>query len=527
MYQASLQQIDPADPKWGPPPPRPPDVFMSVPAATGDEPASQLVRRWPGSLIAYDWTVEGREESLRPEDPFDTSDIDTLAIEEVDRVRFEIHSAAIPTSITVMRIFDLGAENPSDFDPVLEWLALGNSEPEGHEVVFEEADGGGWWRLDIQSSPMQEASYVVLQARWSGILSLGSAHHSASWAFGIRADSSGKPRAERVAIRDRKHTESGIKKPTVGDGGPIQWRADGGTRNFEENLDSMMTSPVGRAFATVGARSGMSPEDLAVPQTSVWLCAAASDEIEVWRGDRNDLLVYLDKESPKHREFLRDVMKQDGASWWFEPLDRDRQIWVSDDGSLPERESLIVPSEPSDGWELYAQKTKGGLFTSTLIGDTSPMSAAICSGVGDFRPGFGTPPYGVWRMVIDDAARILEIHSAHDWHSLCVRYPASGDERHPGATPDFSDTPGRLEADWSKVAVDWDAVHLSFGGYLTTDQVRVESESGWTYHWAWHCECTLWLRWMFTSFERVEDHHDTGAHLDFGQSLFFAMMDEA
>ena len=208
-------------------------------------------------------------------------------------------------------------------------------------------------------------------------------------------------------------------------------------------------------------------------------------------------------------------------------MDRDRQIWVSVDGSLPERELLIVPSEPSDGWELYAQKTKGGLFTSTLIGDTSPMSAAICSGVGDFRPGFGTPPYGVWRMVIDDAARILEIHSAHDWHSLCVRYPASGDERHPGATPDFSDTPGRLEADWSKVAADWDAVHLSFGGYLTADKVRVESETGWTYHWAWDCESTLWLRWMFTGFERVEDHHDTGAHLDFGQRLFFAMMDEA
>ena len=130
-------------------------------------------------------------------------------------------------------------------------------------------------------------------------------------------------------------------------------------------------------------------------------------------------------------------------------------------------------------------------------------------------------------MLIDDAARILEIYSAHDWHSLCVEYPAQEDERRSGQVPDFSGDPKQLEPDWSKVAEDWDAVHLSFGGFLTATQVRVESEAGWTYHWAWDCECTLWLRWMFTGFERVTDHDDDGAHLDFGGRLYFEMMDES
>ena len=317
----------------------------------------------------------------------------------------------MPTSITIMRIFDLGSDNPSDFDSVLEWQAQGNSEPEGYEVVFEEPDDGGLWRLDV-------------------------------------------------------------------------------------------------------------------PQTSVWLCADASREVEVWNSDRNGILAYVGMESPKHREFLRDVMSQEDASWWFEPLDRDGQTWVSDDGSPPDEESLITPTEPPDRWERYAQKTRGGLYTTTLIGDTSPMTAAICDGVGDFRPAFSKPPYAVWKMTVDDAARILEIHSAHDWHRLCVEYPASDDDRRPGQVPDFSGDPGRLEPDWAKVVAYWDAVHLSFGGYLSADQVRVESDDGWTYHWAWDCECTLWLRWMFTGFERIEDHEHDGLHLDFGSRLYSAMMDE-
>ena len=526
MYRASLRQIDPDDPKWGAPPLRPPDVFVSAPPADGDIAASRSTRRWPGTLIAYNWTAEGHQESLYPEDPYDTSTIDSPAVHGVNGVRFEIHSVAMPTSITIMRIFDLGTENPSDFEPVLEWLALGNSEPEGQEVVFEEPDDGGLWRLDVPLAPAQETSHVVLQAIWSGIMPFDDSRHSASWAFGIGADPRGQTRSQRIASRDRKRAESRIKKPPVGDGGPVRWRSRTRTFKFDDRLDAIMTSPVGRAFATVGARSGMSPEVLAVPQTSVWLCADASREVEVWNSDRNGILAYVGMESPKHREFLRDVMSQEDAFWWFEPLDRDGQIWASDDGSPPDEESLITPTEPPDRWERYAQKTRGGLYTTTLIGDTSPMTAAICDGVGDFRPAFSKPPYAVWKMTVDDAARILEIHSAHDWHRLCVEYPASDDDRRPGQVPDFSGDPGRLEPDWAKVVAYWDAVHLSFGGYLSADQVRVESDDGWTYHWAWDCECTLWLRWMFTGFERIEDHEHGGLHPDFGSRLYSTMMDE-
>ncbi len=269
----------------------------------------------------------------------------------------------------------------------------------------------------------------------------------------------------------------------------------------------MMRSPLGRAVAIIAAGPGLSARDLAVPETSLWLCVYASDDVGVWRGIRNEIRAYLESEAGNHEAFLREILAQPSVSWWFEPVDRERQVWVSRDGSPPSEDSLVTPSEPPTHWERYALKPAGWLFTSTQIGDISPMAVAIDFGVGDLQPAYEGPPYAVWMMNVDESARIFEIHGPNDWHRLCVEYPAEGNSgRHAGNEPDFSRDAGRLVPDWSKVARDWDAIHLSFGGYLTSEQVRVESEHGWTYHWAWGHEGTLWLRWMFNGYERLEDY---------------------
>ena len=62
---------------------------------------------------------------------------------------------------------------------------------------------------------------------------------------------------------------------------------------------------------------------------------------------------------------------------------------------------------------------------------------------------------------------------------------------------------------WGAVAEEWDGVHLSFGGLLTTEQNRHESISRWKYGWAmldaWHAEQTYWLRPLKTESERQPD----------------------
>lgn len=294
----------------------------------------------------------------------------------------------------------------------------------------------------------------------------------------------------------------------------------------EEKAAAMMRSPLGRAAAIIAGESGMSARDLAVPEMSVWLCVYASDDVNVWSAIRDEIRAFLESDAGNHEAFLSEILAQPSASWWFEPMDRESQVWVSRDENPPSKDSLVTPSEPPTRWERYALKPVDGLFTSTMVGDISPMAATIDFGVGDFRPWYEDPPYAVWRMNVDASARIFEIHGSDDWHRLCVEYPAEGNSGR--NEPDFSRDAGRLVPDWSKVAREWDAVHLSFGGYMTSEQVRVESEHGWTYHWAWHHEATLWLRWMFNGCERLEDYQrDEFESPDFDYRLSFDAMEAA
>ena len=51
--------------------------------------------------------------------------------------------------------------------------------------------------------------------------------------------------------------------------------------NPEQKAAAMMRSPLGRAFATIAAGSEMSASELAVPETSVWICVEASHDVNV------------------------------------------------------------------------------------------------------------------------------------------------------------------------------------------------------------------------------------------------------
>jgi hypothetical protein len=63
----------------------------------------------------------------------------------------------------------------------------------------------------------------------------------------------------------------------------------------EEKAAAMMRSPLGRAVAIIAGKSGMIPRDLAVPETSVWLCVYASDELSgrLSSGSLSRLVRYL------------------------------------------------------------------------------------------------------------------------------------------------------------------------------------------------------------------------------------------
>ena len=293
-------------------------------------------------------------------------------------------------------------------------------------------------------------------------------------------------------------------------GSIINYNPNYRAESLDEKAVALLTSPVGQAFITTAAAIGLTPSQLADPATSLYLAAQAADDVELYhtQSDREKELSFLHQGATKHSRLARQILAHPDTSWWFTPLDTGSQIWVSQDRNPPTEQ----PSEPS--W-IHADTSRSlwAFVTSTHINNTASMLAAVDLQICDVGYGYGTgydgPPFAVWHMKPAPGMRIFEISSPHAWHELCVRYPL----RKKFDLNDFArlaldaiDVGSYMEPDWAKVAEDWDAVHLTLGGLLTSHQVPVESQAGWTYHYGWDAEQTRWLRWAFTEHKRIDDH---------------------
>ncbi|HEU4793408.1 MAG TPA: hypothetical protein VFS96_07105 [Nitrolancea sp.] len=136
---------------------------------------------------------------------------------------------------------------------------------------------------------------------------------------------------------------------------------------------------------------------------------------------------------------------------------RRAQRWISPDDTAPDRAKLVTPTSQLSNWERYAQKPAGGFFTSTGAGETCSWLAAL-EYVGESPADF---PLVQYHLEVSPDAQIFEVDGPSAWHRLCTRYPAQGEN-------------GQLVPNWPAVARVWDAVHLTLGGLLTSEQVRVE-----------------------------------------------------
>ena len=181
------------------------------------------------------------------------------------------------------------------------------------------------------------------------------------------------------------------------------------------------------------------------------------------------------------------ILSQPAAGRWFAPFDREAQWAVEDPGEEITPDSISTPTSPPDAWELYAQKPADVVYTSTVVGNTCSVLAAMEHGAGDI---YARGPIARVRLVASDLARVYEVTGPLDWHQLAVRYPAQ-------------DEHGRLVPDWGRFAADWDAVHLTLGGLLTATYVGVESAAGWSELQGWDAEMTAWVRWQFATVQAL------------------------
>lgn len=193
------------------------------------------------------------------------------------------------------------------------------------------------------------------------------------------------------------------------------------------------------------------------------------------------------------RPFAVRMLEAPGTAGWFADLDRKRQEWVSSDDLMPQLSSFHPDLRPVGSG---ITKTRSTLWTSTNVSDCSSGWLHYLRKGTERRP----PPYHRWHLEVLPTARIYEVHGPQEWHTLCLSYPAPSCLAYQVKLPVMF-----IEPNWQAVVQDWDGIHVSVGGLLTTERVIWGEPGAQTHLFSWDVESTMWLRWAFGRVERLLD----------------------
>lgn len=227
---------------------------------------------------------------------------------------------------------------------------------------------------------------------------------------------------------------------------------------------------------------------------------------------------------PAVRAALRDaaeaIAHSPAAAWWGDPIDLGGQFEMRapDDReaatALPARDALAELSEGQRLWEgLPRQRPADPAQESSdewwsfpwawlppKIAVRMPSSSRRLPEIGAVELAAQEDSHGQERVrlwQIHPAAadvRVFEIHGPGDWARLVSTHPFDVTRSRRGVWWQSTgiDEPWFV-ADWQGVAREWDAVHVSVRGYLTTAGEPVPVPGGHTVLAGWNPDCTYWL----------------------------------
>jgi hypothetical protein len=210
-----------------------------------------------------------------------------------------------------------------------------------------------------------------------------------------------------------------------------------------------------------------------------------------------------------YRRIATALAKAPAAQWWWEPLRRDSQVWIC---TQPIRRGRGLPFVTSYGHHWDSTAPAATLTTTTRLPRLPAMALLPTQLDRDHRhrppTAAAPPPLSAWRVPLKPDARIAEIHSPADWVDLVQRYPSHRTDHclAPHLDAAWPDTSLTWTIDWRGLSRDYDAVHLSFAGWLTATSrvLPLPNGRGYTVCEGWRTEATTWFRPMFTGeFERL------------------------
>lgn len=192
------------------------------------------------------------------------------------------------------------------------------------------------------------------------------------------------------------------------------------------------------------------------------------------------------------------VVQAPAASWWWEPAAREHQRWLG----CTHHPTLARGPAVAAAVQAAAY---GGAWWSGPVGDTVwttrgdlDLHGLPAVGLACAEDAFGEEPFEVWALCADPRARVYEVHAPADWARLAGAYPLDVAGSHEWYRWTGRDGPW-IKPDWSAVARDWDGVHVSVGGYLSTAGTAVGS----TLLAGWDADQTLWLRDVFSDVRQL------------------------
>jgi hypothetical protein len=207
------------------------------------------------------------------------------------------------------------------------------------------------------------------------------------------------------------------------------------------------------------------------------------------------------------------------VAWWTEPADRSRQrctqfldqhpqaepqltgaaglarAWLA--GTCEEEQSAHDrpedPAAPYSGW-WWSSPAHSGLPVTTR-----GLPRLGAAGLALVEDGLGSQRARCWPVAPRAGARVYEIGGPGQWAALVDRYPleVTRSRRH-----DWWRATGQarrwLIPDYAAVAADWDAIHVSVAGYLTTAGLPVPAGGAHTMLAGWDPDATWWLTDVLT-----------------------------
>ncbi|MFC9788400.1 hypothetical protein [Rhodococcus sp. NPDC127528] len=250
--------------------------------------------------------------------------------------------------------------------------------------------------------------------------------------------------------------------------------------------------------------------------------ALAVDFARYWQPPDEEDIVFA---RPEIVAVLRPIAEAASAAphtrWWTEPIDLGHQRLVEkfnslwgwselplrigrvDDGLERWREHVMV-DEARFRKDLIADPGTecGGKWWSTPVADGTVMTTRARDGLGALElwleeDSMGGDHARVWPVRVQGSPRVYEITSPADWAHLVDNYPLPVPASRRSV---WYDTTGEHHdwfiPDWLAVSADYDAVHLTMRGYLTTPGIAIPltANPGATVLAGWNPDATFWLR---------------------------------